>query len=380
MLSPNDLRDLWRDLAGSKVLTVYLDTRVTDPAMRDAWRPALTTAVRAAGAGITDAAEREEFEQAAAALRNPESAPGGVWGAPGWVAFATADGIRFAGDLPVQPAPIAVWRTGPVVAPYVRALKQHIPVYAALVESGSVRLYRYMQGSLEHLRDLTSPQDETSGGAGSVSPRGSSLPAARGAVNTEAASRRRSAAFQKLSAETEAALASLASEEGWIVVGGIQEWAHTLHESLSKRFSGRVRIAPSLAHDATDAQLVREAKDTATELRGAHARALVRDLLDRAGSHARGEVGLPAVQRALQAGAVDLLLVSPEFIRTQERVAEDVVRAAIEQGATVEVPSGEGAEKLDTTASGIAARLRFTIDGSVARAVDASAEVVEGRA
>ena len=34
----------------------------------------------------------------------------------------------------------------------------------------------------------------------------------------------------------------------------------------------------------------------------------------------------------------------------------------IEQGATVEVPSGDAAEKLDGAARGIAARLRFPID------------------
>src|SRR5690606_8318338 len=150
---------------------------------------------------------------------------------------------------------------------------------------------------------------------------------------------------------------------GWVFVGGAQEWAHMVYESLGKRFSGRARVAQSFPHDATDAQIIREAKDTATELRGAQARRLVGDLLDRAGAHARGEVGSAAVQLARRAGAVDLLRVSREFIRTQERIAEDVVRAAIEQGATVEVPSGEGAEKLDATASGIAARLRFTIDG-----------------
>ena len=39
MLTPNELGEMWRDLAHTQVLSVYLDTRVTDPAMRDAWRP-----------------------------------------------------------------------------------------------------------------------------------------------------------------------------------------------------------------------------------------------------------------------------------------------------------------------------------------------------
>src|SRR5690606_40519187 len=105
MLKPTELRELWRDLEDREVLTVYLDSRVTDPAMREAWRPALLTAIRSAGASITDSDDRAECDRAAAFLREPESPPGGLWGAPGWVALATAEGVRYAGDLPVQPLP-----------------------------------------------------------------------------------------------------------------------------------------------------------------------------------------------------------------------------------------------------------------------------------
>src|SRR5690606_17738296 len=202
MLTPTELRELWRDLADREVLSVYLDTRVTDPAMRDAWRPALLTAVRAAGARIEDQEERERFDRAVAFLRDPSPPPGGAWAAPGWVAFATSDGIRYAGDLPVQPAPLAVWRVGPVIAPYMRALKQRHPVFVAVVESRSIRLYRYALGELRKLEVLEAPADETSGnGAGASGSRGSSQPAARGSVGTEAASRRRQAAFQKLASQ-----------------------------------------------------------------------------------------------------------------------------------------------------------------------------------
>lgn len=367
MLTPTELRELWRDLAETQVLSVYLDTRVTDPAMREAWRPALNSAVRAAGARITDEAERARYERAAEWLRDPESPPGGMWGAPGWVAFATEDGVRYATDLPVRPAPLAEWRQGPVIAPFMRALKQHRPVIAAVVESRAVRLYRYALGGLESIEELTAESEET--GAAAASPagsRGSSYPAARGAVGTETAARRRLAGFQRMASTLGERLAALAGDTGWVLIGGTSEWAHQAHETLGRQFEGRLLVSPTLHHGASDAEIVREAKDAATELRGAHGRVIVDQLLERAGGHARAEVGLPAVQRALHASAVDLLLVSPELIRTQEDVAERAVRSAIEQGATVEVPSGDAAEKLDRAASGIAARLRFPIDQLVA--------------
>ena len=73
----------------------------------------------------------------------------------------------------------------------------------------------------------------------------------------------------------------------------------------------------------------------------------------------------------LRAYAVDLLLVTPRFIDGHEREAEDLVRAAIDSGAEVEVPSGETADRLDRAASGIAARLRFAIDEPPAPRTDA---------
>lgn len=382
MLKPTELRELWRDLADREVLSVYLDTRVTDPAMRDAWRPALQTAVRAAGAHITGAAERQRFERASAHLREPSSPPGGVWGAPGWVAFATEDGLRYAGNLPVQPSPIAAWRVGPLVAPYMRALKQRHPVVVALVESRTIRLYRYAEGALKHLEELKAPAEDASnnGSTPTMAPRGSALPAARGAVGTEVAARRRHTTFNRLAAQFADRVGALAGDEGWLLIGGTTEWAHLAQEALPKRFDGRALVSTTLNHDASDPQIIREAKNAATELRGARGRELVGELLDRAGSHSRAAVGVPAVQRALRASAVDLLLVSPEFIRDHEEIAEAAVRLAVEQGATVEVPSGEGASKLDQAATGIAARLRFSIDGAPAEEDTELATTQEARA
>lgn len=375
MLKPTELRELWRDLEDREVLTVYLDSRVTDPAMREAWRPAMLTAVRAAGAQISSEDERARFEKASAHLRNPSPPPGGMWGAPGWVAFATEDGIRYSGDLPVQPVPLAVWRRGPVVAPYMRALKQHNPVFIAIVESRSARLYRYASGGLEALEELNGPAEEADFDGGS--PSGRSVPAARSAVGTEAAARKRQAAFNKMAAELAPKLESLAGDESFVLIGGASEWAHQAFDALGRKLAGRALLSDTLHQDSTDAQIVRAAKDAASELRGSIGSDIVAGLLNRGTGHARAAVSIPAIQRGLRANAVDLLLVTPEFIRQHEDVAEDLVRLAIDQGAAVEVPSGAAAEKLDRETGGTAARLRFAIDEPV---VEDAAGVAPGEA
>lgn len=361
MLTPKELQDLWRDLADTRVLSVYLDSRVTDPAMREAWRPALLTAIRTAGASITDDADRAEFDRAAAFLREPSSPPGGVWSAPGWVAFATSEGVRYAADLPVKPIPLAVWGDGPVVAPFMRAMKQLRPVIVALVESRAAHVYRYSLGRLEAIEELVAP-DEEAGSEKAGAFRGSSTPAARGAVGTETAQRRRLASFQRMATSLGDRLEALAGEDGWVLIGGTSEWAHHAYDAVVRHFPGRIMISPTLHHGATNAEIVRHAKDAASDLRGTHGRVLVRQILDRAGGNARGAAGVPAVRQALAATAVDLLLVSPEFIRLHEPEAEEMVRAALSQGAEVEAPSGDAAEELDRAAQGVAARLRFPVD------------------
>jgi hypothetical protein len=112
MLQASELFTLARDLAHRKVLSIYLDNRVTDPARRHAWRAALTARLRAGREEIADAKERAAFDQAGALLKNPLPPPGGMWGAPGWVAFATPDGPVFITELPRRPETSVAWRQG----------------------------------------------------------------------------------------------------------------------------------------------------------------------------------------------------------------------------------------------------------------------------
>ena len=364
MLTSAELHQLAQELADTKVLSVYLDTRVTDPAMRHAWRATLVTGLREARARIADDRERDAFDRAAALLEEPFPVPGGVWGAPGWVAFVTAEGRRYVADLPVQPPVLVAWRDGPVTSPYLRALKQHRPVVVALVESRAARLYRYAWGKLEALDEMTAQVEPPSAAERITAPatRATATPAARGAVGTDDVQRRRHSAFQRLTASLGERVARLAGDAGWVLVGGTPEWAHLAGAALPRHLDGRTLVSATLRHDASDDEIRRAAKRAATELRGAEGSLLVEQLVERAGGHGRAAIGVTAVERALRARAVDVLLLSPDFVRTHEEAAEALVRAALTTGADVEVPSGSAAERLDRAATGIAARLRFAVE------------------
>ena len=62
---------------------------------------------------------------------------------------------------------------------------------------------------------------------------------------------------------------------------------------------------------------------------------------------------------ALDAGAVQELLLSQQFLERQPRETEVAVRAAFDQRSSVEVATAAAAERLDRDGGGIAARLRF---------------------
>ena len=364
MTTTIDLHELSRDLADEKVLSVYLDTSLHDPALRFTGRLALAAALRTARAQIHDADDRAQFDRAALAIYQELPPADELWSAPGWVAFVTSDGVRHVGWLPVRPTSFAAWRDGPVIAPYLRALKQQRPVAVALVDSRSARLYQYVGGALDPIETLAPSFEEALGGDRTAASPGAgrSVPAPRGALATEAAARRRRTAFQRLASVLTVRLGEIAGPDGWILIGGTPAWSRIAGEALPAHLQQRMLVSPSLGHAAADEEIAREARQAATTLRSAQGRRLLAEVLESAGAHGRATIGMRSVQRALALHAVEMLLLSPDFIADAPIDAELAVRAAIAGGATIEVLSGEAAEHLDQAANGIGARLRFAVD------------------
>ena len=160
MMQASELFSLARDLAHLKVLSVYIDNRVVDPSRRFAWRADLATRLRKMREEITDAAERAQFDRAAAFLRETVPQPGSMWAAPGWLAFATDNRLVVIGELPGRVETLVAWQQGAVITPCLRAIKHESPVIVALVRSCTARLYRYVHGALESLEAMQKPAFE----------------------------------------------------------------------------------------------------------------------------------------------------------------------------------------------------------------------------
>lgn len=379
MLTPTQLNELVRELGNTRVLTVYHGARVTDPAMRHSWRAALGAALQPVRSGITDEAEREEFDRAAAYLDDPWPPLEGVWGMKGWAAFLTPEGARYAGSLPVQPPTLAAWRDGPVITPYLRAFKQHRPVIIALVDSRSARIYRYALGELRELSEMAlSVPDSAEPGAQERPPAkgGPSHPGPRGTLDTEALQRRKAANFHRLGTTLASRVVDLAGDDGWILIGGTREWARHAGDMIPATHTSRVMVSPTLDHNAHEKEIAETAKHAASDLRSQQGHELVKRILERSCDGGRGASGVPAVQRALHASAVDLLVVSPHFLNRTDIDVEEMVRTALARGADIEVLSGSASEELDERTGGVAARLRFPVDVRGVASAPAEGEAV----
>jgi hypothetical protein len=367
MMQASELFTLARDLAHLKVLSVYIDNRVVDPSRRFAWRADLASRLRNTREGITDAAERAQFDRAAAFLKEAIPQPGGMWAAPGWAAFATDNRVVVIGELPGRAETLVAWQQGAVITPYLRAIRHESPVIVALVHSRTARLYRYVHGALESLEAMQPPALERRlRERGVRSERaGRGYPAPRGAVKTEIAHERQLAQSHRLATAIAARLTLLAAPDGCIVIGGPPQQSRFVFDALPRQLQRHAVVSSELDHAAKPDAIVRGAKRAAREWRSRRGRGLVSRIFIHSGPHSVG--GLAALERALYLKAVDLLLISPRFLHLERARAERLLLAALGQGAEVEVLSGDAGTLLDSVADGVGARLRFSIDAQASR-------------
>ena len=368
MLNATELFTLARDLTHRRVLSVYIDNWITDPARRAAWRTTTEAELRRIRDTIGDGQERAHFDRAVAHVKSAQPRPGGMWAARGWTAWATSDGLVYVGELPRRIETFIAWQDGPAIAPYLRALKQHTPVIVALVHGRGAHVYRYVHGALESVEELgVSLRDEgaqrTERTAASREGRG--YPAPRSALNTEMAQRRQRAEFQRFAPQLAGRLTLLGGSDAFVLIGGAGEWTRLAAAALPRRLRDRL-IVSELDPRATRVAITRAAKNAARELRSRRGRALISRVLARV--EYRAVASVPAVQRGLHVKAVDLLLVSSRFLHVEGARAEKILHAALRQGARIEVLSGDAGVLLDRVADGVAARLRFAIDAPLRHA------------
>ncbi|HEX2781713.1 MAG TPA: hypothetical protein VHM30_19565 [Gemmatimonadaceae bacterium] len=318
MLTSQQLRELVSSLGSRQVLSVYLDGHADDPLLRDVWSKVLDLELSRIRAAVPadERAERAELTRCIALLDAETNRLRQGIGAPGWAAFITAEGVVYAEPQAVPMPTLVAWRRGVLVAPYLRALKEDTPAFIAVTDDERADVYRYLRGRLTSVGHTRSP------------------------------------------AELDAVLLSKAEGDAWIVIGGAEGGARRAFASLPDCLARRALLTTNLARNATPYEIAAAAALGASTLRRARDSQYVDAMLELSSVAARAVTGLQATREAVDAGAARELMLTRHFIERQPDDAEDVVRAASGEDATIEVVSGEAAELLDDRGEGIGALLR----------------------
>lgn len=357
MISPAKLRAMEAALGDQRVLTAYASAFSDDPAKRTVWRTDLRRSLADLRRWLADSPheEREQFNTSTAALDSLlQTVPDGL-GAPGLVAFVTGDGVREAWLTPVSMPTIAVWSSGPCIAPLARAIKEARPVILAVTDAKRTTIYRYRGRNIEKIQEVRAFNRLGPPLRLGKPPRAGFNPGTRGRTGREATQRARLHGHQRMARRVAAEILEHAGRRGWIVVAGETKARTILAAELETIAAGRLAVLSSPGRGAGDAELARLARRGASRLReAANARRVERLIA----SPASTVVGANETARALAEKRVRELLFTKSFLDTSLADAEDAIRSALSQGAAVEEVTGRPARRLDNL-GGIAARLRY---------------------
>lgn len=362
MLGTDALVSLVRDAHDVVTLSVYVDGRVADPAMRTRWRTELQNALDAARVEVPPL-EREAFLICETRLESVLSRFDGAIGAPGFVAFITPDQVRFAAAVATPMPTAAFWSRGARVAPYVRALEHERPVLAIVGGSREVRLYKWHTGALERLPsvfahdvksefeapDRARTANSASGGHRNV----------RGATAADELRRLQEEAMARLVSDTVSRVGDVVGASGWVVLGGAKDVVPRVLAALPRSVAERTLVHPGLRSKATVPLIRAAVEDGAARLRHAREQQLVAELVERAHKNARATIGLAPTRSAIELGAVEELLLTPAAWAAHPADVERVVSGTLLQGGVVAQLDGEAARTLDAQGGGVGALLRF---------------------
>jgi hypothetical protein len=360
MLNRAQLVELRRALGTERVLSVYLDGSASDPATQRSWRVQLDQGVTELRKRLEQSPreERTQFEEcvrlldAALADGNPAAR------SHAWAAFITADGIRDAQPVSVPVPTLVRWGAGPCLAPYMRALKESRPVVVVVADAREATVYHYRLGNLdlvEAMRAHGVMEPPTHMGN---PPRQGFHPGTRGTAGRDATQRTLLQGRDRMLDAVVERVNDAAGSDGWILLGGIKRVVARLAEQLTSVASHRVLELPSLDVHATEAEIAEAARTGASALRDAYDAGRVTEIAERAGAGGLGAVGPANTRQALEQECVRDLFLTHRYRDEHAADAEEAVRAALDQDASVEEVSGHAAELLDRHGS-IAADLRF---------------------
>lgn len=360
MLTYTRLVALHRALSNKRVLSVYLDGSASDPAVQRSWRVQLDHGIVDLRRWLANSsrAEREEFERCVHRLDVAVAAFTAGIGAPGWAAFITADGVHDAQLLPAPAPTLAVWSTGPCIAPYMRALKEHRPVVVLLVDARRASIYRYCLGKADRVDVIRAHHVLGKPEHMGTPARLGFHTGTRGSSRRDAAQRTLLRGRDRMIAEAVTRAHELAGTDGWIVIGGIKRVAARLAQLLVPLAPNRVIHVDSLDVHASEAEIAETARSAASELRDAVDDRRIAEIIEMAGAHGLGTIGSADAFLALEDSSVRDLYVTDRYLEDHAAEVERAIRAALAQDASVEEVSGRAAERLNEH-GGMAVGLRF---------------------
>ena len=370
MFTHAQLVTLYRSLRETRVLSVYIDGSATDPAAPRPWRVPLDHALKDLRVWLADSShdERETFERCVGVLEQELAGFTASVGAPGWVAFISADENCVAHQLPVPVPTLAVWSTGPCLAPYMRVLKETRPVIVTVADARKAEVYRYWLGKLTHVETVRAHHVVESPSHMGASPRQGFHTGTRGETGHDAAQRALLEGRDRMLAEAAHRIAELAGEDAWILLGGTRRVGARLSRHLTPIAPHRVLALTTLDVHSSEAEITEAARAGASTLRDAFDANRLADIAEMAGAAGLGVVGAVDTRWALDQASVRDLYVTRHYLDEHAAEAEDAVRSALDQDASVEEVSGSAAEQLDRV-GGVAAGLRFrpaTLEVSIA--------------
>lgn len=362
VLTNSELAELVHSLRDERVLSIYIDGTAEDFAAPPKYHLDLEHSLKDLRKWLADSshAEREGFEQCVRLLEERLPPTAGAIRSRGWVAFITRDSVRYAEHLPLVMSTLAVWSTGPAIAPYMRALKQVVPVVVAIADRRKATLFSYARGKLERQKTIGAHTK-----SGTVShmgdpPRPGYHVGVRGATGHDEEQRVMANATNRMLKEVVDEALALSGSNGWILTGGVPRTSVELARMIEGSAPGRVLSLESLDIHSTDPEIAAAAEEGASVLRSAVDLKRIEEVIEQATGSGLAALGPAETREALEQSRVRDLYLTHAFVEDHAAEAEDAVRSALSQGACVEEVSREAARQLDGH-GGMAARLRYVI-------------------
>lgn len=357
MLTTQELAALRAEYADVELLSVYIDADANDPGERTSWRRRLTAAL--------DDLERDHgapgVARARALLEAELAAYTGFLPGRGWSAFITPEQVLRCEQLPARMPDLVRWRRGPLLGPYLRALKQLRPIVLALVDGRRGRVFRYVEGKATEDVDLRADAFIDDLTDRNMSKRAATTTGTRGETGTDAADRMLAHAAEQMHAQVAATLLNVAGSEGLVVLGGPTAAVGAMERLLAPKLGDRLLVNSSLQFTAGLPEVGAAMKEAASTLSMRLQAAEARAMLDAAHTGGRGAMGAEACTKAAETGQIDTLLLTPTFARAREDDAEVLIGEVLAHGGSAEIASSLAADLLDDDAQGVAASLRFVL-------------------